>query len=217
MAVVGMKPANYTRWGNDYGFYLPSNVYLPLTYEKAVMSYAFNVEDGAEADVEAFMQEYTESEQPLLNYESKSVKANEFEGLRLLILSVGGLLSGIIAFIGVLNFVNAMLTGIIARRREFAMMQSIGMTGKQLRNMLCIEGFYYAGGTVVLSLALGVLSSLFVVQSLLGGMWFASYHFVIVPLVVCWPIFILIAVFVPIVALAGTVKESLVVRLREAE
>jgi putative ABC transport system permease protein len=145
------------------------------------------------------------------------VKANEFDGLRLLLLSVGGLLSAIIALIGILNFVNAMLTGMIARRKEFAMMQSIGMTGKQLRKMLCIEGLYYAGGTVILSLALGVLSSLFVVQSLLGGMWFASYHFVILPLVVCWPIFILIAVFVPIAALAGTVKESLVVRLREAE
>jgi putative ABC transport system permease protein len=218
MAVAAIKGTNSSRLRiSNYGFFLPTNVYLPLTYEKAVMSYAFNVNDSAEADAEAFMENYTHLEQPLLNYESKAVMVNEFNGLVALILAIGGLLSAIVALIGILNFMNATLTGTISRRREFAMMQSIGMTGKQLRNMLCVEGLYYAAGTVILSLTLGILSSLFVVKSLLGGIWFMSYRFVIMPLIACWPVFILIAALVPIAAIWGTMRMSLVDRLREAE
>ncbi len=46
--------------------------------------------------------------------------------------------------VGVLKFFNAVLTGILTRRREFAVLQSIGMTGKQLKRMLVYEGLLYA-------------------------------------------------------------------------
>ena len=46
---------------------------------------------------------------------------------------LGSALSFIVALVGVLNFFNAILTGIMVRRREFAVLQSIGMTGKQLK------------------------------------------------------------------------------------
>lgn len=50
--------------------------------------------------------------------------------------AVGGALSLIIGMIGVLNFINFMLTGILTWRREFAMFQSMGMTRRQLSQML---------------------------------------------------------------------------------
>ena len=49
-----------------------------------------------------------------------------------------------IALDGVLNFINSMVTAILSRRKEFAVMQSIGMTKKQLRRLLVFEGLYYA-------------------------------------------------------------------------
>ena len=50
--------------------------------------------------------------------------------------AVGGALSLVIGMIGVLNFINFMLTGILTRRREFAMLRSMGMTRRQLSQML---------------------------------------------------------------------------------
>ena len=41
------------------------------------------------------------------------------------------------------------MTSIITRQKEFAMLQSIGMTGKQLKQMLSYEGLYYAAGTII--------------------------------------------------------------------
>ena len=172
MATVKIKTyTNTNRSRNPYTFYLPADVYLPLTQEKAIMSYAFNAKEGKKADVESFMQEYTETVEPMMSFESKSTKENEFVGMRNLFLSIGGVLSFIIGLIGILNFINSMLTSIITRRQEFAVLQSIGMTTKQLRNMLCLEGLYYAGGTIALSLALGVLTSVAVMRCLFPW-WF---------------------------------------------
>ena len=55
---------------------------------------------------------------------------------------------------GILNFFNAILTGILSRKREFAMLQAVGMTGRQLKKMLMLEGVLYGGMTILLSLVL---------------------------------------------------------------
>ena len=49
---------------------------------------------------------------------------------------VGIVVSVILGSIGTLNLVNVILTGVIARQREFAAMRSIGMTKKQLTMIL---------------------------------------------------------------------------------
>ena len=51
-----------------------------------------------------------------------------------------------------------MLTAIVSRQKEFAMIQSIGMTKRQLRSMLIDEGLYYAGSTLLASYVLGALA-----------------------------------------------------------
>ena len=63
---------------------------------------------------------------------------------------LGSALSFVIGLIGILNFFNAILTGIAVRKREFAMLQSIGMTGKQLKTMLIIEGLLYTLSSVII-------------------------------------------------------------------
>ena len=82
-------------------------------------------------------------------YESKETYQAEFESFRRMFLLLGGVLSFIVGMIGVLNFVNAILTGIITRKREFAMLQSIGMSGRQLKGMLVCEGLLYVIGAIV--------------------------------------------------------------------
>lgn len=54
-----------------------------------------------------------------------------------------GLVCLIILLIGIMNFINTMITGFITRKKEFAIMESLGLTKRQLRKMLFIESFYY--------------------------------------------------------------------------
>ena len=53
---------------------------------------------------------------------------------------VGGGIAIIFIFIGLLNFINVMITNVSTRLRELAIMESIGMTKKQIKKMLTYEG-----------------------------------------------------------------------------
>lgn len=202
-------------WG--YNFYLPSEVYSILDPDQPVMEYTFDVSDSLEGEMEAFLKNYTEKNEPIMDYESRALIIAEFESMRQMILVVGGILTFIIGLIGILNFVNSILTSIITRRREFAMLQSIGMTGKQLTKMLCLEGLYYALGTMLFSLVLGILFSAVILQGITASLWFFSYHFIITPLLITYPILLALSALIPVISYQSTVKQSIVERLREAE
>lgn len=216
MAKVKIK--NYTNScmrGFSWSYYLPAEVYKEMAADPGLMSYAFNVDGDAEENTEAFLKNYTENIEPVMNYSSKGIRAAEFEGMKNMLLTVGGALSFIIGTIGVLNFVNSMLTSIITRQKEFAMLQSIGMTGKQLRQMLVLEGLYYAAAAGMVSVLLGAVLSLVIVQALAESMWFFSYRFTILPLLLVIPVLLLIGVLLPVIFLRAVEKQSIVERLRE--
>ncbi len=101
-------------------------------------------------------------------------------------MTIGGTLSIVIGFIGIVNFVNSVLTSIIARRKEFAMLQSIGMTGKQLKKLLSYEGLYYSAGTILASVVFGTLFSVIIVKGISDGIWFFTYRFVMWPMLVIY-------------------------------
>jgi putative ABC transport system permease protein len=209
--------ANSDRTGWDYNFYLPAEVYKTFVEQPAVMCYAFNVSKDQEAAMESFLQSYTDKVEPVMNYTSKFTALNEFSGMRNTVVMIGGALSFIIGLIGVLNFINANLTSILTRRKEFAMMQSIGMTRRQLRSMLMYEGFYYSFGTCVLSLAFGTIFSLLIVKPFCGMLWFFSYQFILWPLLIVLPFLVVLGAIIPLVLYVLTDKQSIVERLQEAE
>jgi len=68
---------------------------------------------------------------------------------------VMGFFSGILIFFAIISYGNTIITEMIARRKEFAIMQSLGITKKQLRNMLVLEGCFYCATTLGLLLSLG--------------------------------------------------------------
>ncbi len=208
---------NSCRMGYDYSFYLPADIYKTMVANPGVMSYVYNVEDGAEASTDAFLKNYTENIEPVMAYSSRATKVKEFEGLRNTVIIVGGVLSLIIGLIGILNFINSMLTSILTRRREFAMLQSIGMTSKQLRRMLIAEGILYTGGAGILSVILGVGASALLADTIAKSLWFFTYRFTLLPLMVTIPILLVIGILLPIPVLKSVEKQSIVERLRETE
>lgn len=62
--------------------------------------------------MEGFLADYTENQNPQYDYESKATYAAEFENLRSMFALMGGVLSFIVGLVGVLNYFNAILTGI---------------------------------------------------------------------------------------------------------
>ena len=67
-----------------------------------------------------------------LKYLSKNYYINALQEFKLIAMIIGISISAVIGLIGVINIINTVFTGIFARRVEFAMLESIGMTKKQL-------------------------------------------------------------------------------------
>ncbi|MCI9442997.1 MAG: ABC transporter permease, partial [Ruminococcus sp.] len=99
------------------------------------------------------------------------------------------------------------------RRKEFAMLQSIGMTGKQLKSMLSYEGLYYAAGTIAASVVFGGFLSLVIVRGISSSIWFFTYHFVAWPMLVLYPFLFILTVAIPVVVYRRMVRASIIERL----
>ena len=152
-----------------------------------------------------------------MGYVTKDSLRQEFEGMVTIVATIGIVLAAVIALIGILNFVNAIITGIISRRREFAMLQSIGMTGDQLRKTLICEGISYIAIAGAISFILGSLLSWLILRALNNVILFFEYRFRILPFVVMLPILMLVAAFTPSMAYKSLSKKSIVERLHEGE
>lgn len=182
------------------------------------MLYLFDTADEAdEAEAEQYLSALTADAFSPLMYESKATARAAFTQFRQMFLLVGGMLCAIIGLVGLLNFFNAMMTGILSRRREFAMLQAVGMTKKQLKRMLIDEGLFYAMASVavafVLSLAFGPL-----LGNMLGSMfWFFEYQFTILPVLATIPLFLLLGWLIPCMMYNDTAKCSIVEQLSDTQ
>lgn len=205
---------SYRYFGNDQ-YVMGADAFCQGTGTSDILYYAFDTEDAATDDMEVFLADYTENVNPDLNYESTKIFVDEFNGFRNMFALLGGTLAAIIAVIGVLNVFNAILTGITARRRELAMLQSIGMTSKQLRRMLVIEGLLYTLGAVLIAALLTLAVSPLAGETVSGLFFWFSFRPTYWPLLVAVPAFALIGALIPLVAVRRMQRRSVVERLRE--
>ena len=213
-ALVSVPSAlSYRYYGRDE-FVLGAETFIQDTGTDSVMYYAFDTTKASNAAMEAFLKDYTENVNPQFDYESKAIYAAEFESIRSMFLLLGGALSFIVGLVGVLNFFNAILTGITARRRELAVLQSIGMTTRQLRAMLALEGLLYTLGSALLALVLVLVTAPIVGPGLNGMFWFFTYHFTLWPIAVVLPLFAVLGIGIPVVTCRVTQRYSVVERLR---
>ena len=61
----------------------------------------------------------------------------------------------VIGIIGYISLINTMITSILVRKKELGILQAIGLSDKQLRQMIHREGMFFTLGTLVLSLTIG--------------------------------------------------------------
>ena len=141
-------------------------------------------------------------------------------GVKNVVLMIGGVIGAVFALVGLINFINLVMTNIITRRHEFATMQSIGMTNRQLRKMMISESFSYvllAG--IVGTLAAGVLGMTLVRAFVQNGptSLMMSFQMTLLPALIMLVLFLVLAFIVPVVALRLFNNRSVVERLRVNE
>ncbi len=192
------------------------------TYDENCMIYGFDqpvhclFDAGEEAFDEINAQVSAIAESNGLSVQTKLTAEAEFKEIQYTYSMVGIVTALILGGIGVLNLVNMILTGVIARQKEFAAMRSIGMTQKQLRKLIVYEGMYYALFAGVFGVAASAVLSLTLVRVMAEAMWYMQYEFTVVPAMVTSVICLLLAVCISMMTDKVWNKGSIVEQLREA-
>lgn len=214
---AGANGATYI--GGDAPFlYMSDTKFKELYEEPTIFSYSFNAEQGEKENLEGFLADFT-GENTSVAYTSTKLLQEQLASNRNIVLLVGGMIGVILAFAGLINFTNMMVTNIITRRHEFAAMQSIGMTNRQLRRLIMDEGLYYAVGADVIGGLLAVILGMTVLKNVLNSpsMWYFTLRFTLVPALFIAVIYLILAAVIPVVVLHFFNKGSVVERLRTVQ
>ena len=221
LAVVSIPSALQTPLQVDMGldYIFPTNELLGnmVSADQPSMKTIFNVDEEHQLATENWLKNYTTNTDTALDYLSKVTLRQTFDGMINMYRLVGGALCAILALIGILNFINSMTTSILSRYREIAMLQSVGMTGRQVKQMLIYEGIGYSILGLLGSLILSVIASLTVVRMMGAELTYFTWHFTLLPVFLCIIPLILITAIVPLVCYNKMAQKTVVERLRIAE
>ncbi len=221
LAVVEYPQAFSCGYQLDSGtcFFFSSEEYLAHVGDGSLlpMMTIFDMDDDHLVAAEQWIQDYTENIDPTLGYRSRGTLAGIYQGLIDMFTIVGGALCALLALIGVLNFINSMVTSVLTRRGEIAMLQSVGMTGRQVRKMLVFEGLGYAVLGIVSSLILAALVNVTALRSITAGMDYFTYRFTLTPALLCAIPLLAVTALVPWLCYRKMAKASIVERLRLTE
>ncbi len=130
---------------------------------------------------------------------------------------VMGTFCGILLVFSILSYCNTVITDLMDRRIEFAIMQSIGMTKRQMLNMLLGEGAFFCVSILILLSTAGniiiVITEKFVQQQ---NDYF-KFSIPLIPFLIFAVLLAVISITIPIAIYLGMKKESVVDRLRNIE
>jgi putative ABC transport system permease protein len=97
---------------------------------------------------------------------------------------------GMLTLIALTNVISTISTNVRSRSREFAVLQSVGMTHSGINRMLNLESILCTVKSLIYGVPLGILASYLIYRSFLQSVFF-SFHFPIIPVAQC-----ILAVFI---------------------
>ena len=219
MAVARLSDGAGTRHYPGVGtrIFLGEKDFHELFETQGALHACLTVEEEKTAQISQAIERLISERNPELTLITKESLKKEFSDLNRVFTVVGGLLGAVLGFIGVLNLINAMITGILARKQEFAMMQAVGMTGKQLEGMLIMEGIWYGIFTLAITATVGNGISWGLVWLIGRNMNYFVWKIRFLPLIASVPVIAAVVVALPVICYHVLCKKSIIERLRVAE
>ena len=174
----------------------------------------FNDLERIDSELQAINSTLTESE-----WQMKSA-INQKEQFNQMFYSVNLLGNGaaiLLIVIGLINFVNVMLTGVVARKNEFAIMESIGTTKKQIMKILTLEGGIYALISTLLIMTFGNAFLLLVADAVPHIANYAVFEYPVALVIGLIAAIFVICLSVPAIVYKATSDETVIERLHNFE
>ena len=153
------RPNGVENLYNTNAYFIVSEDFINKTgYISATLYAQSNDADKLDAEVEQYKKDnnLTDSNLNSFNLE-ESVRAENAVVLVISIFLYGFI--GVITLIGITNIFNTITTNMNLRKKEFAMLKSIGMTKKEFNRMIRLESIFYGVKSLVIGIPIGLVLS----------------------------------------------------------
>ncbi|MCQ4636402.1 ABC transporter permease [Anaerovorax odorimutans] len=181
---------------------------------KLAVHYQEEYDETAESEVMAAMEASPYAKD--FSYDSKLEEMKATEKAQNNMMGIGIGITVLLALIGIMNYINTVSGNIQNRKVELAIMESVGMTDRQIRKMLVAEGLLYAAVSLLLTGTIGLGVTYLIYQS----MNYMDIAFAVPALPVLAMVLVVtaICVIVPLLAYRLLVgKKAVVERIRGVE
>ncbi len=145
------------------------------------------------------------SKSDILESKKSSIEANAV---------VMGSFSCILIFMGIVNYISAMITGLTIRKKEFAVMESMGLTKKQLRQMLIMEGCLYSFVISLQTIFWGNIVWYMFVKIIKNRINYFTFHYPTIPIIISAALLLIICTMIPLIIERRSHKDNLTDRLK---
>lgn len=123
---------------------------------------------------------------PMLVITTRQDAADAYKDFLKSTASIAYLLLGFFFLFSLVSLINTLMTGLLSRQQEFGILQSVGMTGRQLSSMLSMECLWYILSTLAVTLTAGTAAGALLVRLMSGFRIFGTlvYRFPVLPVLV---------------------------------
>ena len=119
----------------------------------------------------------------------------------------------VITLIGITNIFNTITTSVYLRRREFAMLKSVGMTTKEFNKMIRLESLFMGIKSLMFSIPIGILLSYLVFNSL-GKEMGMSYELPILSIIISIIVVFILIAFIMKYSINKVNKQNIIETIR---
>lgn len=202
----------------NVSYYMPVQTFEELFPDSGIRNVLVNIDYNGQDVFESFLTEMTRDSGIAVTM--RSDHQWNFQNALFHNYLIPMFVGAVLLVIGILNFGNALVTGVLIRKREMAVYESLGMTHMQIRRLFVGEGLMYGGIlTVFLVPSVAVLTWIW-------GRWWAAYsasawcatwRYSLMPMWVSLPLLLISALAIPLCCLRVVMKESVTQRLQMVE
>lgn len=172
-------------------------------------------DDNAKAAVEDKIEQLYDNDEHV--YWESYDEAYSFAEKQMLLVKV--MAYSFLALIGTicfLNMANTMIMNVITRKREFGILQAVGMSNGQLGKMLQLEGIFFTIGSILISLVIGLPAGYgaFLYSKNEGFFGISTYHFPVAEVLIMVSVLLIMQIVLSFVLSKNVKKESIIDRIR---
>lgn len=225
IAQIGLTPTEYevpyittgvaAVGGDGAMFFFSEDIFQELYGDSHLMSYSFNLDEEELISATEELEEFVKQSEGEIRYSSITMLKDGMNKIRNMIYIVGCFIGTVFGIAGIMNFINLMIANVITRKKEYAIMQSVGMTTKQLTKMVMYEGLYYALYSAVLGVILALILGVTMMRGICGSIWFMDFGLIWWPAVALSFLTIVLSGVISIMIFKSFNRESIVEKIRK--